>query len=135
MRENGPLLSRVVDQPGSKGWPWAGDFPGLPKNTFCPGWSHDLGQKAFLSRVVASPGTKAPPPFVRGEARTRDKRAFCPGWWLHPGLKIILGGPGKFPACGPPLVPGGSTTRDKRGPFSLIPAKSYVCFCFFLLLF
>ena len=57
--------------------------------------------------------------------------AFCPGWWLHPGQKVFLGGPGKFPARGPPLVPGGSTTRDKRGPFSLIPAKSYVCFYFF----
>ena len=48
--------------------------------------------------------------------------AFCPGWWLHPGQKVFLGGPGKFPARGPPLVPGGSTTRDKRGPFSLVPA-------------
>ena len=27
---------------------------------FCPGWSHDPGQKALLSRVVASPGTKGP---------------------------------------------------------------------------
>ena len=44
---------------------------------------------------------------------------------------MFLGGPGKFPARGPPLVPGGSTTQDKRGLFSLIPAKSYVCFCFF----
>ena len=44
------------------------------------------------------------------------------GWWLHPGQKGFLGGPGKFPARGPPLVPGGSTTRDKRGPFSLVPA-------------
>ena len=70
-------------------------------------------------------------PFVPGEATTRDKRTFCPGWWLHPGQKVFLGGPGKFPARGPPLVPGGSTTRDKRGPFFLIPAKSYVCFCFF----
>ena len=61
--------------------------------------------------------------------------AFCPRSWLHPGQKVFLGGPEKFPARGPPLVPGGSTTRDKRGPFSLISAKSYVCFCFFLLLF
>ena len=74
---------------------------------FCPGWSHDPGQNALLSRVVAPPGTKG----------------------------VFLGGPGKFPARGPPLVPGGSTTRDQRGPFSPIPAKSYVCFCFFLLLF
>ena len=89
MRENGPLLSRVVDPPGTKGGPRAGNFPGPPKNTFCPGWSHDPGQKTLLSRVVDSPGTKGPP-FVPGEATTRDKRAFCPGWWLHPGQK---GGP------------------------------------------
>ena len=74
-------------------------------------------------------------PFVPGESTTRDKRTFCPGSWLHPGQKVLLsrvvdspgtkgvfGGPGKFPARGPPLVPGGSTTRDKRGPFSLVPA-------------
>src|SRR6185436_17296797 len=58
MRENGPLLSRVVDPPGTKGGPRAGNFPGPPKNTFCPKWSHDPGQKALLSRVVDSPGTK-----------------------------------------------------------------------------
>ena len=62
MRENGPLLSRVVDPPGTKGGPRAGNFPGPPKNTFCPGWSHDPGQKN--------------PPFVPGEATTRDKRVF-----------------------------------------------------------
>ena len=45
MRENGPLLSLVVDPPGTKGGPRAGNFPGPPKNPFCPGWSHDPGQK------------------------------------------------------------------------------------------
>ena len=46
MRENGPLLSRVVDPPGTKGGPRAGNFPGPPKNPFCPGsWLHP-GQKA-----------------------------------------------------------------------------------------
>ena len=30
-----------------------------------------------------------------------------------------------------PFVPGRGSTRDKRGPFSLIPAKYYVYFCFF----
>ena len=60
MRENGPLLSRVVDPPGTKGGPRAGNFPGPPKNTFCPGWSHHPGQKGLLSRVVAPLGTKAP---------------------------------------------------------------------------
>ena len=45
-RENGPLLSRVVDPPGTKDGPWAGNFPGPPKNTFCPWWSHHPGQKA-----------------------------------------------------------------------------------------
>src|SRR6185312_8527613 len=57
-RENGPLLSRVVDPPETNGGPRAGNFPGPPKNTFCPGWSPDSGQKALLSRVVDSPGTK-----------------------------------------------------------------------------
>ena len=56
MRENGPLLS----PPGTKGGPRAVNFPGPPKNTFCPGWSHDPGQKALLFRVVPSPGTKSP---------------------------------------------------------------------------
>ena len=64
MRENGPLLSRLVDPPGTKGRPRDGNFPGPPKNTFCPGWSHHPGQTPFvlLSRVVASPGTKGGPP-------------------------------------------------------------------------
>ena len=68
MRENGPLLSRVVDPPGTNGGPRAGNFPCPPKNTFCPRRSHDLGQKGS----------------------TRDKRAFCPGWWLHPGQKAPI---------------------------------------------
>ena len=71
---------------------------------FCPGWSHDPGQK--LLWVVAPPGKKS-----------------------------VFGGPGKFSARGPPLVPSGSITRDKRGPFFLVPGQFYVCFCFFLLLF
>ena len=53
-----PLLSRVVDPPGTKDGPRARNFAGPPKNTFCPRWSHDP-----------------------------DKRPFCPGWWLHPGQK------------------------------------------------
>ena len=89
MRENGPLLSRVVDPPGTKGGPRAGNFSGLPKNTFCP------------------------------------------GWWLHPGQKGLLGGPGKFPARGPPLVPGRSTTRDKRGRFPSFPPNVMFVFVSF----
>ena len=42
------------------------------------------------------------PPFVPGEATTRDKRPFCPGSWLHPGQK------------GGPFVLGRGSTRDKR---------------------
>jgi len=64
-------------------------------------------------------------PSVRRRAKEEGNiwgGAFCPGSWVHPGQKGFLGGPGKFPARGPPLVPGGSTTRDKRGPFSLVPA-------------
>jgi len=59
MRENGPLLSRVVDPPGTKGGPRAGNFPGPP-------------QKHLLSRVEPRPGTKGP--FVPGRGFTRDKR-------------------------------------------------------------
>ena len=121
-RENMPLLSRVVDPPGTKGGPRAGNFLGPPKNTFCSGWSHDPGQKALFVTGGGFTRDKKGGPFVSGEATTRDTRAFCPGSWIHPGQKVFLGGPGKFPARGPPLIPGGSTTRDKRGPFSLIPA-------------
>ena len=130
MRENGPLLSRVVDPPGLKVGRGLGIFPAGPKT-----------------------------PFVPGGATTRDKRAFCPRWWLHPGQK---GGPFVHPGQKAPPCPGSWIHRDKRyfwagwensqpaahlysrvdlppgtkgGPFSLIPAKSYVCFCFFLLLF
>ena len=40
---------------------------------FCPGWSHQPGQKKdFLSRLLAPPGTKGP---------------FCPGWCYQPGQK------------------------------------------------
>ena len=76
MRENGPVLSRVVDPPGTKGGPRAGNFPGPPKNTFCPGsWLHP-GQKGppyicpfFLrlpptlghSSVVDFPRRRCPP--------------------------------------------------------------------------
>ena len=101
MRENGPILFRVVDPPGTKGGPRAGNFLGPPKNTFCPRWSHDPG---LLSRVKPPPGTKG-----------------------------IFGRAGKIPSPRPTFSPG--CTRDKRGLFSLIPAKSYVCFCFFLFLF
>src|SRR6185503_6706423 len=76
MRENGPLLSRVVDPPGTKDGPRAGNFPGPPKNTFCPRWSHDPGQKGFLSRVVAPPGTKGPP-YISSPRPLFQHLAFC----------------------------------------------------------
>jgi hypothetical protein len=63
---------------------------------FCPRRSHHPGLKGLLSLVVASPGTKG-----------------------------VFWRAGKFPAYGPLLVSGGSTTRDKRGPFSLLSAKSF----------
>ena len=85
MRENGPLLSRVVDPPGTKDGPLAGNFPGPPKNTFCPGWSHDPGQKGLLSRVVAPPGTKGV--FGRAGKIPSPWPTFSPGWIYHPGQK------------------------------------------------
>jgi len=73
-------------------------------------------------------------PFVPSQATTRDKRAFGPGSWLDPGQKVFFGGPQIPPACGPPLLLGGSITRDKRGPVFVIPAKcsslSFVSFYF-----
>ena len=84
-RENGPLLSRVVDPPATKGGPRAGNFPGPPKNTFCPGWSHHPGQKGLLSRVVASPGTKDD--FGRAEKIPSPRPTFSPGWIYHPRQK------------------------------------------------
>ena len=76
-----------------------------------------------------------PPPGTTGRGFTRDKRGGIlsrveprPGT----GQKVFLGRPGKFTARGPPLVPGGSTTRDKRGPFSLV---SCLILCLFLFLF
>ena len=106
MRENRPLLSRVVDPPGTKGGPWAGNFPGPPKIIFSPGWSHHPGQKALLSRVMAPPGTKGI--FGRAGQIPSPRPTFSPRWIYHP---------------------------DKRGPFSLIPAKSFVYFLFLLLFF
>ena len=75
-RENGPLLSRVVDPPGTKVGPRAGNFPGPPKNPFCPGCSHHPGQKVLLSRVVASPGTKGGPPIYSLNLRLPHTRSF-----------------------------------------------------------
>ena len=52
---------------------------------FCPGWSHDPGQKALLSRVVASPGTKGI--FGRAGKIPSLRPTFSPGWIYHPGQK------------------------------------------------
>ena len=74
MRENGPLLSRVVDPPGTKGGPRAGNFPGQPKNPFCPGW-------------WLHPGEKATPFFGRAGKIPSPRPTFSPGWIYHPGQK------------------------------------------------
>ena len=58
-------MSRVVDPPGTKGGLRAGNFPGPPKNTFCPEWSHHPGQK--------------PPPELRcPTARCRPRAPLSP---------------------------------------------------------
>ena len=70
---------------------------------FCPGWSHQPGQKApLLSRLVAPPGIKGPTPFIPVGNTNPDKRVtllsrlvvptgtkglFCPGWCYQPGQK------------------------------------------------
>ena len=57
------LLSRVQRLAG----------PTWGTEAFCPGWSHQPGQKApHLSRLVAPPGIKGP---------------FYPGWCYQPGQK------------------------------------------------
>ena len=87
------LLSRVQRLAG----------PTWGTGAFCPGWSHQPGQKApLLSRLVAPPGTKGPTPFIpvgntnpdkrvtllsRLVAPTRTKGPFCPGWCYQPGQK------------------------------------------------
>ena len=119
MRENGPLLSRVVDPPGTKGGPRAGNFPGQPKNTFCPGWSHDPGQKALLSRVV--------------------ERSFCPGQKgllsrvvAPPETKGIFGRAGKIPSPRPTFSPGWIYHPRQKGP--VFPHSRQIL-CLFLFLF
>jgi len=87
------LLSRVQRLAG----------PTRGTGAFCPGWSHQPGQKApLLSRLVAPSGTKRPNPFIPGGNTNRDKRVtllsrlvlppgtkdpFCPGWCYQPGQK------------------------------------------------
>ena len=130
MRENGHLLSRVVDPPRTKGGPRAGNFPGPPKNIFCPGWSYDPGQKALLSRVVASPGTK---------------EVFSPGWRHHPGQKGLLsrvvappgtkgvfGWAGKIPSPRRTFSPGWIYHPGQKGP--VFPHSRQIL-CLFLFLF
>ena len=114
MRENGPLLSRVVDPPGTKGGLRAGNFPGPPKNIFCPGWSRTRDKRPFC------PGT------------TRDKRAFCPGSWLHPGQKIFFGRAGKIPSLRPTFSPGWIYHPRQNGP---VFPRSRLILCLFLFLF
>ena len=52
---------------------------------FCPGWSHDSGQKGLLSRVVAPPGIKGV--FGRAGKIPSPRPTFSPGWIYHPGQK------------------------------------------------
>ena len=80
MRENGPLLSRVVDPPGTKGGPRAGNFPGPPKNTFCPGWWLHPGQKAPILYMCApcssSPNTWFYVPLFPAKGRNAISKLF-----------------------------------------------------------
>ena len=59
-----------------------GTYIGPP---LCPGCSHDPGQKAHLSRVVAPPGTKGV--FGRAGKIPSPRPTFSPGWIYHPGQK------------------------------------------------
>ena len=73
------LLSRVQRLAG----------PTWGTSAFCPGWSHQPGQKApLLSRLVAPPGTKGPTLLSRVVTPTGTKGwPFCPGWCYQPGQK------------------------------------------------
>ena len=72
------LLSRVQRLAGPAGG----------TGVFCPGWSHQPGQKApLLSRLVAPPGTKGPTLLSRLVTPTGTKGPFCPGWCYQPGQK------------------------------------------------
>ena len=54
-RENGPLLSWVVDPPGTKGEPRAGNFPGPPKTPFVPGGGFTRDKRPPIYFVTPSP--------------------------------------------------------------------------------
>ena len=72
------LLSRVQRLAGPAGGTGA----------FCPGWSHQPGQKApLLSRLVAPPGTKGPTLLSRVVTPTGTKDPFYPGWCYQLGQK------------------------------------------------
>ena len=101
-------MAAALGDVGSRGGALGGDVDGGGARGR---WARAVGGSEQV--MAAAPGADEKPsvrgkgeggrkyiggPFVPGEATTRDKRAFCPGWWLHPGLKMILGGPGKFPA-------------------------------------
>ena len=60
--EQGTAAAKGADQKLTKCWGEGGGRREIYGGVFCPGWSHDPGQKALLSRVVASPGTKGGPP-------------------------------------------------------------------------
>ena len=108
------LLSRVQRLAG----------PTWGTEAFCPGWSHQPGQKApHLSRLVAPPGIKGHNPFIPGGNTNRDKRVtllsrlvlstrtkgpFYPGWCYQPGQKA------------PP--------RDSsKGSYSILNHMYYLC--------
>ena len=133
-RENGPLLSRVVDPPGTKGGPRAGNFPGPPKNTFCPGWSHDPGQKALLSRVVAAPGTKDPPIYLPSSSAFPQHCQFliCALCRRRPLLPLPPARRCRRPRAPPTSAKRGRAARAPlphraaSSPFELLPASAVV---------
>ena len=64
------LRQKVAFVPGPKASRASGGT-----GAFCPGWSHQPGQKApLLSRLVAPPGTKGPTPFIPVGNTNPDKR-------------------------------------------------------------
>ena len=92
--------------------------------------------------TVAAPGADQETKCL-GEGRRRKEiylGGFCPGWSHDPGVappetKGVFGRAGKIPSPRPIFSPGWIYHPGQKGPVSLVPAKSYVCFCLFLLFF
>ena len=99
------LQNRPLFQTICPGYLWARDKrwflsrvqrlagPTWGTGAFCPGWSHQPGQKTpHLFRLVAPPGIKGSNPFIPGGNTNRDKKGdpFVPIGVTNPDKRPIL---------------------------------------------